>query len=108
MIFPLLKLFRSYKKGEGEKGINEFAHEQLTDIILSPFWIAVIIIIPLTILAGALGFFHLWGGPYGFAKFFFWVFLVIVVLIILSMRAILVRSKKIVKKGVESAKNIIN
>ena len=106
MIFGLIKLFRSYNKGEGEKGVNEFAHEQLTDILLSPFWVTLIIIIPLAILAGALGFFHLWGGPYGIAKFFFWFFAVMLALIVLAMRAILARSKKILKKGIESSKKI--
>jgi hypothetical protein len=108
MIFSLLKLLRANQKGEGERGANEFAQDQITDILLSPFWIALIIFIPLGLLSGALGFFHLWGGPYGFAKFFFWFFAAIIALIALSMRAIISRSKKIIKSGISSARNIIN
>jgi hypothetical protein len=108
MIFDLFKLFHSLKKGNGEQGSVEFGTDQLTGVILTPFWLSLLIIVPLMILAGILGFFHVLGGPYGVALFFFWIFIAMITLIVFTMRVIFRKSKKIVKKGVSSVKNIIN
>ncbi len=98
MIFKLFKLFRSYRDGKGREGTVDFVHDQAKDIILAPFWLALFTALALVIVSGAFAFFHIWGGPYGLARFLFWVLLPVSLLIIFSMRAIISRSKKIVKK----------
>ena len=98
MFYALFKLFRAHKKGQLKDGMGEFAHEQTGEILLAPFWLAIIIIAPFLIISAVFGFFEVWGGPYGIAKFFFWFFAVIVAIIGLVMRAIDKGAKKILNK----------
>lgn len=98
MFYALFKLFRAHKKGQLKDGMGEFAHEQTEEIISAPFWLVIIIIAPFLIFCAVLGFFEVWGGPYGIAKFFFWFFAIIVTIIFLIMRAIGKGAKKILNK----------
>ena|SRR3989304_4368817 len=98
MIFSLFKLFRAYRKGKTKEGVSEFVNEQAGEILLAPFWITLLIISPFFIISAIFAFFELWGGPYGIAKFFFWLFAVIIILLVSGMRAIISRSKKVIKK----------
>lgn len=99
MFYALFKLFRAHKKGQFKDGMGEFAHEQAGEILLAPFWLAIIILAPFLIFCATLGFFEVWGGPYGLAKFFFWFFGVIVAIIGLVMRGISKGAKKILNKA---------
>ena len=98
MIIDLFKLFRSYRRGEGKEGLTDFANDQAGDLLLAPFWIAILIIAPFLIISAIFAFFKLWGGPYGLAKFFFWLLTIVLVLVVWIMRSIISRSKKMIKK----------
>lgn len=67
---------------------NEVVLEEVLDFLRGYLWLLVIIFLPILGIIGTFSFTSLAGGPYGVAKFFFWLFFIIFFIVFLIFYSI--------------------
>ena len=100
-IFQIFFIQREVKKGINDPGV--FIAEKAMDFVKIYLILSSLIGLGLILLMAVLGMTHWLGGPYGIARFFFWVFLLIFVPSELVFILLFIKVKKVLKHNLERA-----
>lgn len=100
MIFQILKIRKMVREGKEDPG--KLAGGEVGDFIIGAAILPGIVTVGVLVLLFILSYTTLLGGPFGLAKFFFWVILFGTVILFYTLATIIRLARRLAKRAVDN------